>query len=152
MLARAVDLLEVWLDLWGSQIVGLFLEHFAVADDGIERGPQFVGHVGQKLRLGLAGRLCCHLCYLESLALRFDLLQLLQRHAIAGFKAQSQLTETISKRQKPLSAKEMTAGTWTHSQARSGFSPGWTGSQLTISFCSFRIQLKKSPPIAALAQ
>ena len=39
----------------GVQVFGLFLEHLGVADDGVQRRPQLVGHVRQELRLVLAG-------------------------------------------------------------------------------------------------
>lgn len=46
VLAGTVDLLEVRLDFRGSRIVGFLLEHFAIADDGVQGCPQLVGHVG----------------------------------------------------------------------------------------------------------
>ena len=36
-------------------VLGLFLEHLAVADDGVERRAQLVAHVGQECALGLIG-------------------------------------------------------------------------------------------------
>ena len=35
----------------------VFLENFAVADDGIERRAQLVAHIGEEMRLVLAGDL-----------------------------------------------------------------------------------------------
>ena len=37
-----------------SGLLGLLLEHLGVADDGVQRRPQLVGHVRQELRLVLA--------------------------------------------------------------------------------------------------
>ena len=39
-----------------AQIVGLLLQHLAVADDGVQRGPQLVAHVREELALGAVGR------------------------------------------------------------------------------------------------
>ena len=39
------------------EIGDVFLENFAVADDGIERRAQLVAHIGEELRLVLAGDL-----------------------------------------------------------------------------------------------
>ena len=39
-----------------SELIGLFVEHLAVADDGVERCSQLVAHVGQKIALGTV---CC---------------------------------------------------------------------------------------------
>ena len=36
------------------EVLGLLLEHLGVADDGVQRRPQLVGHVRQELRLVLA--------------------------------------------------------------------------------------------------
>jgi hypothetical protein len=43
------------LDRFGSDLWGLFLHHFAIANDGVQRRAQLVAHAGQELRLGLAG-------------------------------------------------------------------------------------------------
>ena len=55
MLARPVDLLEIWDQRLLADIFGLLLEHLGVADDGVQRRPQLVGHVGQEGGLVLAG-------------------------------------------------------------------------------------------------
>ena len=54
----------------------------------------------------------------------------------------------LPKRQKPLSAKEITAGTWTYSQARSGFSPGLTGKNVIKYFWRPKSQPNRLPEIA----
>ena len=46
------DLLEVGDEALLAQVVGLLLEHLAVADDGVERRAQLVAHVGQEGALG----------------------------------------------------------------------------------------------------
>ena len=38
-----------------GRVLGLLLEHLAVADDGVQRRAQLVAHVGQELALGPAG-------------------------------------------------------------------------------------------------
>ena len=48
-----VDLLEVGHEAGLAQVFQLLLEHLGVADDGVERRAQLVGHVGQELRLVL---------------------------------------------------------------------------------------------------
>ena len=40
---------------------GLALEDFGKADDGVERRPELVAHIGQELRLGAGGQLGIHL-------------------------------------------------------------------------------------------
>src|SRR5437899_4238334 len=57
MLASRVDLLEVVRELLGAEVGGVLLEHLAVADDGVERRAQLVGHVRQELRLVAVGGL-----------------------------------------------------------------------------------------------
>jgi len=57
VLAGAVDLLEVGDEFFLAEVLGLLLEHLAVADDRVERGPQLMGHVGQELGLVAAGDL-----------------------------------------------------------------------------------------------
>ena len=51
VLAGRVDPLEVGDEALGVLVLGLLLEHLAVADDGVERRPELVGHVGEELRL-----------------------------------------------------------------------------------------------------
>ena len=51
VLAGGVDLLQVGDEVVCAEILGLFLEHLAVADDGVQRRAQLVGHVGQELGL-----------------------------------------------------------------------------------------------------
>ena len=55
VLARGVDLLEVGGEVLLAQVFGLFLQHLAVADDGVQRRAQLVAHVGQELALGAVG-------------------------------------------------------------------------------------------------
>ena len=50
------------------EVLGLLLEHLGVADDGVERRPQLVGHVRQELRLVLR-------CHFESPPGLLDLLE-----------------------------------------------------------------------------
>src|SRR5919106_816305 len=57
VLAGCIDLLEVVGELLGAEVGGVLLEHLAVADDGVERRAQLVGHVGQELGLVPVGRL-----------------------------------------------------------------------------------------------
>ena len=57
VLAGRVDLLEVVGELLGPEVGGVLLEHLAVADDGVERRAQLVGHVGQELGLVAVGGL-----------------------------------------------------------------------------------------------
>ena len=52
--AGAFDLLEVGNESFLSEIDCVFLENFAVADDGVERRAQLVAHIGEELRLVLA--------------------------------------------------------------------------------------------------
>ena len=52
---------------------GLLLEHFAVADDGVQRRAQFVAHVGQELALGLVGALGGLHQHLQLLVALFEL-------------------------------------------------------------------------------
>ena len=44
-------------DALGVLVRGFLLEHLAVADDGVQRRAELVGHVRQELRLVAAGRL-----------------------------------------------------------------------------------------------
>ena len=57
VLARRVDLGQVGDEGFLAEVLGFLLEHLAVADDGVERRAQLVGHVGQELRLVAAHRL-----------------------------------------------------------------------------------------------
>ena len=41
----------------GAEVLGLLLQHLAVADDGVERRAQLVAHVGQELGLVAVGLL-----------------------------------------------------------------------------------------------
>ena len=50
-----VDLLQVRQERVLAQVLHLLLEHLGVADDGVQRRPQLVGHVGQELGLVPAG-------------------------------------------------------------------------------------------------
>ena len=52
--AGTLDLLQVGNERFLSEIGDVFLENFAVADDGIERRAQLVAHIGEELRLVLA--------------------------------------------------------------------------------------------------
>ena len=54
VLAGRVDLLEIRDERLLAEVLGLLLEHLGVADDGVQRRPQLVGHVRQELRLVLA--------------------------------------------------------------------------------------------------
>ena len=48
MLPRCIDLPQV-VDQWRSaDIRRVFLQHFAIADDGVQRRPQLVRHVGEE--------------------------------------------------------------------------------------------------------
>ena len=49
MPARAFDLLEIGNQTFLSKVCDLFLENFAVADDGVERRAQLVAHIGEEL-------------------------------------------------------------------------------------------------------
>ena len=80
MLAGRVDLLEIVRELLGAEVGRILLEHLAVADDGVERRAQLVGHVGQELGLVAVG-------LLELAALVFDLAEepgVLDRHGRLG--------------------------------------------------------------------
>ena len=55
MAAGAFDLLEVGNETFLAEIGRLFLQDLAVADDGVERRAQLVAHIGEELRLVLAG-------------------------------------------------------------------------------------------------
>ena len=55
--AGGVDLLQVPAELGVPQVLRLLLQHLAVADDRVERGPELVTHAGQKLALGAVGGL-----------------------------------------------------------------------------------------------
>ena len=55
MLAGAVDLLEVGHELGLAELLGLLLQHLAVADDRVERRAQLVAHVGEEGALRLVG-------------------------------------------------------------------------------------------------
>ena len=52
--AGAFDLLEIADEIVLSEIGGVFLEDFAVADDGVERRAQLMAHIGEELRFVLA--------------------------------------------------------------------------------------------------
>ena len=54
MAAGALDLLEIGNEIVLSEIDRVFLQDFAVADDGVERRAQLVAHIGEELRLVLA--------------------------------------------------------------------------------------------------
>jgi len=55
MAPGAFDFLEVRYKLLLATVGRVFLQNFAVANDGIERGSQFVAHIGQELALGSIG-------------------------------------------------------------------------------------------------
>ena len=73
MLARAVDFFQVGDGVRVAAVCRLFLEHFAVADDGVERRAQLVAHVREELALGVGGGLRL---FLRLAQLRVDLVQL----------------------------------------------------------------------------
>ena len=52
MLASALDFVEVGDELCDSGILSFFSQHFAIADDGVHRGPELVAHIGKKCALG----------------------------------------------------------------------------------------------------
>ena len=59
MFPGSLNLLQV-LDVFHlAQFVCFFLQHFAVADDGVERSAQFVAHIREKRALGPVGILSC---------------------------------------------------------------------------------------------
>ena len=53
VLAGGVNASQVWDRLGMRQVLRLFLQHFAVADDRIQRRAELVAHVRQELALGL---------------------------------------------------------------------------------------------------
>ena len=55
MAAGVLDLVEVAGEVREPVFLGLFVQHFAVADNGIERRAQLVAHVGEEDRLGAVG-------------------------------------------------------------------------------------------------
>src|SRR5206468_63584 len=57
MPARILDLVEVLGEIGNPLLLRLLLQHFAVADDCVERRAQLVTHVGQEHRLGAIGRI-----------------------------------------------------------------------------------------------
>ena len=89
MSAGGVNLLEVRLKFLLTEVFSFFLEHFAVADDGIERRAQLVTHVRQKRALGLAGGLCCCSGFLQLRVLG------LQQFARAPLLLQQALTQLL---------------------------------------------------------
>ena len=56
-----------------SQFLGFLLEHFTIANDRIERRPQFMAHVGEKNALGavrvFGGLFCIEQFFLGSFVL-----------------------------------------------------------------------------------
>ena len=54
VLAGAIDLLEIGQEGVLTEILGLLVQHLAVADDGVERRPQLMAHARQELALRLA--------------------------------------------------------------------------------------------------
>ena len=54
------------------EVLGFLLQHFAVADDGVERGAQLVAHVGQEGALGPVGDLGGFLGFQELGVLRLE--------------------------------------------------------------------------------
>ena len=57
VLARGVDLAEVGDEAGLPEVLRLLLQHLGVADDGVERRAQLVGHAGEELRLVAVGHL-----------------------------------------------------------------------------------------------
>ena len=57
VLAGRVDLPEVGNEGLWPEVLGFFLQHLAVADDGVERRAQLVGHAGQERGLVAIGDL-----------------------------------------------------------------------------------------------
>ena len=57
MTGVGLDLREVGQQALLAEILDLFLHHLAVADDGGQRRPQLVAHVGQEGTLGPVGGL-----------------------------------------------------------------------------------------------
>jgi hypothetical protein len=55
VLGRGEDAVEILHRCGVAAIFGVFLQHLRIADDGVERGAQFVAHIGQELRLGEIG-------------------------------------------------------------------------------------------------
>src|SRR5882724_8524985 len=66
MLARPMNFLEIRNESLLPQILRLFLQHLAIADDGVEGSAQLMGHVGEELGFVLVGDL-------KLLTLVFDL-------------------------------------------------------------------------------
>ena len=58
MFAGRLNLLQVADVRYFFRILHFLFEHFAVADDGIERRPQFMTHVGEEGALGAVRLLC----------------------------------------------------------------------------------------------
>ena len=71
MLRRRVDLLKVRHVLVVAVVLGLFLHHFGVADDGVERRPKLMAHSGEELALGGVCGLGRHLRLLQLPLLAF---------------------------------------------------------------------------------
>ena len=88
-----------------AEVLGLLLEHLGVADDGVQRRPQLVGHVGQELRLVLAGRL-------QLAARLLDLLEqpgvLDRQHRLAGERLQ-EIDDGLRKLARRLAADDQDA-------------------------------------------
>ena len=57
MLAGGIDPLQVWQERLLAKILDLLLEHFGVADDGVQRRPELVGHMCQEVGFVLASNL-----------------------------------------------------------------------------------------------
>jgi hypothetical protein len=55
VLAGFPDLHEVGQELVLAKVVGLLMQHLAIADDRVQRRPELVAHAGQKLALRLGG-------------------------------------------------------------------------------------------------
>ncbi len=53
MFARRTDLLQIGHQVFGSKVFDLFLQHLAVADNGVQGRAQLVAHVREKGALGL---------------------------------------------------------------------------------------------------
>ena len=55
MLGGGEDAIEILHCSCIAIVLGVFLQHFRVADDGVQRRTQFVAHIGQELRFGEIG-------------------------------------------------------------------------------------------------
>jgi len=55
MTSGTFDFLEVGYQLLLAAVGRVFLKDLAVTNDGVERGSQFVAHIGQELALGSIG-------------------------------------------------------------------------------------------------